>query len=84
MFDLVMKVLKDIIEIKSNKDEVGPKIWMTKTPYVLIVTGILTNITGYLGFTLSPPEQTAIIVVIGIIMRLITKRPTGFIPEKKV
>jgi len=50
----------------------------SRTVWVLIVAWLACLCSQYLGLTLSAEEQTAIVVLVGIALRLVTKQPVGF------
>lgn len=69
------EILKVVFSFLGAYGKHGKKWYKSKTLWVNIVTLIAVVIQTYTGFVLSPEAQLAVLTVINILLRLITKEP---------
>jgi hypothetical protein len=80
MFDAGSKLQEAPLAVMAWKREetTGKSPLRSRTIWSLIVTWLGLLLGKYFGVSLGAEEQTAIVVVTGILMRLVTKQPVGF------
>jgi uncharacterized membrane protein (UPF0136 family) len=77
MFDLIKKGFA-IVFMWREQTEKHQNPLLSKTIWGLVLTWGALLASKYAGINLAPEEQTAILAVVGIFLRMITHRPVGF------
>lgn len=76
-----MRALRAIIGMAfawRSEELKGKSPLRSKTVWALLISYVATLIAKYSGVEITPDQQSACIVVVGIAMRLISKGPVGF------
>lgn len=83
MWQIFKKAIAILYEISSYDKKNGKPVWMSKTLWANIIALTALISSKYVGVEISTEEQLAILSVVNIIVRLITKGETGLIERKK-
>ncbi|ADO44957.1 hypothetical protein Hydth_0558 [Hydrogenobacter thermophilus TK-6] len=75
MFDLLRRLLGLASAYSSAERQYGKKWYKSKTIWVNLIAFIALLLSEKLGISLTKEEQGALLVVINIALRIITKEP---------
>jgi hypothetical protein len=81
MFGLIKSFFNLVFAYKQQESD-GKKPWQSKTFWTLLVAWVGLILSKYAGITLSAEEQTTIIGVLALFLRLISKDSVGFYEDK--
>ncbi len=73
-----VKNLLNLVFAYKNEEVKGKKPWQSKTIWVNVLSIVALLTSQYANIEISAQDQVIILSVINIILRMITKQPTGF------
>jgi hypothetical protein len=80
MFDLIKKIFNLLFAYK-NENLKGKKPWRSSTIWTNIFAIITVVLAKYADIKLSPEDVGVFLSLVNIVLRLVTKSPTGFYEE---
>ena len=82
MWQVVRKAIAILYEVSSYEKGQGKSVWRSKTLWVNSIALITLLGSKYMGFEISAEDQLAILGVVNIALRLISKDEVGFIERE--
>lgn len=83
MWQIIKKALAILYEVSSYDKKGGKPLWRSKTLWANAITISALISSKYAGVEINTEEQLAILSIINIIIRLITKGETGLIERRR-
>lgn len=75
MFKMVIKALGFVKDFADAKEWLGKRWYLSKTLWVNAIALVALFLQSQYGFVIDAEEQVAIVAVINLVLRFVTKQP---------